>query len=179
MTTGTYYTKDMQYVLQLVWGEGFLSPGGNEEVDDIFNGESLQGLCGLDVGCGLGAVDKFLLQNYKVKHITAIDFEHDAIQTLQQQNIQGLTPLVVVPGPFPFPNDHFDFVFCKDALVMSPDRDLVISEMIRVLKPEGRLIITDYVQATSPSKLLELFYDADGQKYNTTTLDDMIGVLKN
>ena len=41
--------------LQLLWGEGFLSPGGAGEVTEMLRGIDLSGKRVLDLGCGIGA----------------------------------------------------------------------------------------------------------------------------
>jgi ubiquinone/menaquinone biosynthesis C-methylase UbiE len=48
----------------------------------------------------------------------------------------------------PFPNERFDSVVCTYALCSVPDDARVVSEMGRVLKPGGRLILVDHVRST-------------------------------
>lgn len=40
--------------LHAVWGDGFLSPGGPEEVKEIVRDINLTGKTILDIGCGTG-----------------------------------------------------------------------------------------------------------------------------
>ncbi|HKJ51168.1 MAG TPA: hypothetical protein VKB27_06675 [Gammaproteobacteria bacterium] len=53
-------SDDIQYPdhfierLHTIWGEGFLSPGGEEEVGEIVRGLDLAGKVVLDVGFGTG-----------------------------------------------------------------------------------------------------------------------------
>ena len=51
------YAKDFTDALQFMWGEGFLSPGGPEEVAEMVAGIDLGGRRVLDIGSGLGGVD--------------------------------------------------------------------------------------------------------------------------
>jgi len=55
------YDDGMQALLQIVWGEGFLSPGGPEEVARLLEGSDIAGCTVLDIGCGLGAIDELLV----------------------------------------------------------------------------------------------------------------------
>ena len=48
----------------------------------------------------------------------------------------------------PFPDECFDTVLCTYALCSVPDDARVVSEMGRVLKPDGRLILLDHVRST-------------------------------
>ena len=47
------YDDDFVAVIEAMWGEGFLSPGGPEEVARILEGVSLAAGRVLDVGCGM------------------------------------------------------------------------------------------------------------------------------
>jgi hypothetical protein len=49
------YAKDFTNALQFMWGEGFLSPGGHEEIDDMLEGHNIAGKRVLDIGSGLAA----------------------------------------------------------------------------------------------------------------------------
>jgi SAM-dependent methyltransferase len=42
----------------------------------------------------------------------------------------------------PVPNDHFDYVLCTEVLEHIPSPQMAISELTRVLKPGGKLILT-------------------------------------
>ncbi len=48
------YDDAMVTMLELIWGEGFLSPGGLEATLEIVRGLDLDGKSVLDIGCGIG-----------------------------------------------------------------------------------------------------------------------------
>ncbi len=49
-----HYLEDDQGVrLERIWGEGFMSPGGPEEVSRILGKHMIDGLEVLDIGCGV------------------------------------------------------------------------------------------------------------------------------
>jgi ubiquinone/menaquinone biosynthesis C-methylase UbiE len=50
----------------------------------------------------------------------------------------------------PFSDESFDTVLCTYALCSVPDDARVVSEMGRVLKPHGRLILVDHVRSSFP-----------------------------
>ena len=52
-STGQYNEKFI-IALQWMWGDGFLSPGGPEEVASMLEDVDLRGCSVLDVGSGLG-----------------------------------------------------------------------------------------------------------------------------
>jgi ubiquinone/menaquinone biosynthesis C-methylase UbiE len=49
----------------------------------------------------------------------------------------------------PFDNASFDTVVCTFRLCAIPDHTRAITEMTRVLRPGGRLILVDYIESTS------------------------------
>ena len=52
--------------------------------------------------------------------------------------------------PLPWPAASFDAVMCIDAINHLPDRQSVLAEWARVLKPGGRLVFTDPIVITGP-----------------------------
>lgn len=59
--------------------------------------------------------------------------------TLRQGNAHAL----------PFGDDSFDTVVCTFGLCAIPDTDAAIDEMIRVLRPGGKLILVDHIASAS------------------------------
>ena len=54
LTDEGHYGPKQLNMLKTVWGEGFLSPGGTEEIDQILKGLNLKNKKVLDIGCGTG-----------------------------------------------------------------------------------------------------------------------------
>jgi 2-polyprenyl-3-methyl-5-hydroxy-6-metoxy-1,4-benzoquinol methylase len=69
------YDESMQALLQLVWGEGFLSPGGTDEVAGLLGGSDISGCAVLDIGCGLGAIDQLLVARHGAASVVGIDID--------------------------------------------------------------------------------------------------------
>ncbi len=167
------YDEGMQTLLQLVWGEGFLSPGGPEEVARLLEGESLAGARVLDIGCGLGAIDLLLVQRHDAKAVVGIDLEPDLIRQAQARVAaaglsERITLQTVSPGALPFADHSFDVVFSKDSLVQIPDKSALFAEVRRVLVPGGRFIASDWLRGGegeySPA-MLE-YFRLEGITYN-------------
>jgi phosphoethanolamine N-methyltransferase len=74
-------SDDIQYPdhfierLHTVWGEGFLSPGGPEEVGEIVRGIELSGKVVLDIGFGTGGPAITLAKNHHAEKVVGIDVE--------------------------------------------------------------------------------------------------------
>ena len=56
-----HYPDSFINALQAIWGDGFLSPGGPEEIAAMLDGNDLTGLSVLDIGCGVGGIDCLLV----------------------------------------------------------------------------------------------------------------------
>lgn len=166
---GELYSGRMVAMLEAVWGEGFLSPGGPEEVARIVAGVSLQGLSMLDIGCGAGGVDLALVQRHGAGFVTGIDVE-DTVLARARELIgrAGLTERIgvarIVPGVLPFPPQCFDVVFSKDSIVHIPDKHELMRDVFRVLKPGGRFMASDWLIGNegSPSPQMAEYIAAEG-----------------
>ncbi len=71
----TDYTDELVAGCELLWGEGFLSPGGEEEVALIVNGLGLEGKAVLDIGSGIGGPAICLASKHGAGRIVGIDLE--------------------------------------------------------------------------------------------------------
>src|ERR1700730_13224573 len=69
------YDASMQAFLQLVWGDGFLSPGGAEEVARLLEGSDISGCRVLDIGCGLCGICQLLVNRHGAGSVVGIDVD--------------------------------------------------------------------------------------------------------
>ncbi|HBB32224.1 MAG TPA: hypothetical protein DDZ80_23710 [Cyanobacteria bacterium UBA8803] len=97
----------------------------------------------LEVGCGVG--DFALYLSDQKAAITAVDFSEKAIELAKQKaQIQNKQVEFIVADAqnLPFPDNSFDLVFSCECLEHVPNPQLALTEMQRVLKPSGKLILT-------------------------------------
>jgi SAM-dependent methyltransferase len=144
------YAEDFVAGLEWIWGEGFLSPGGPDEVAAILEGLDLDGAEVLDIGCGLGAIDLLLVREHGAARVTGIDIEPPLIERARQRvAAAGLRDRIelrlVQPGPLPFADGIFDLVFSKDSIIHIPDKAALYGEVLRVLRPGGRFAASDWL----------------------------------
>lgn len=108
-----------------------------------YNG--LNGKNVLEVGCGLGAIAAELAKSGA--RVTAIDFSTTgAITTAERFRINGLQGYILQADAenLPFADKSFDFVWSWGVIHHTPNTEKVISEIYRVLKPNGRMGIMIY-----------------------------------
>lgn len=94
----------------------------------------------LDLGCGTGTTVKYL-ESYGVQ-ATGIDIAENRLQ--QGQKKSPHLQLVYGDGhSLPFAESYFDGVIAECSLSLMHDQAVVAREINRVLKPGGKLAITD------------------------------------
>jgi phosphoethanolamine N-methyltransferase len=151
MQAGEEYDEAMVAALELLWGEGFLSPGGPAEIAEILEGSSITGKTVMDIGCGIGGIDLLLATSYGAAQVTGIDVEAPNIALASKRAAaRGLADRVayrlVEPGPFPFADASFDVVFSKDAMIHIFDKEALFRDVFRVLKPGGLFLASDWLR---------------------------------
>jgi len=105
----------------------------------------------LDLGAGYGGAARYLARE-RGAHVTCLnlsDVENARNRTLTSE--QGLADQITVDhGAFEdlaYPDASFDIVWSQDAFLHSGDRERVLQNAARVLKPGGEIIFTDPMQA--------------------------------
>lgn len=158
--------------LAALWGDGYLSPGGPEEVDRIVEALDLRGKSLLDIGCGAGGVTLHLLAEHALGDVTGFDVELPVIQAARSRataaGADGRAAFVQAPpGTLPFEDNSFDVVFSKDALLHVPDKDALFSEIFRVLKPGGVFAASDWLigHDGEPSPEMKAYVAAEGLSF--------------
>lgn len=150
MSDEVLYSDDHIDFLEELWGEGFLSPGGPDEVARVLEGVDVAGKRVLDIGCGSGAISLLLVREFGAAHVTGIDVETPVCEAARRRVTEaGLTDTItiekVTPGPLPFPNGAFDLVFSKDSIIHIPDKAALAAEAFRVLRSGGHFAASDWL----------------------------------
>ena len=179
------YSDDFIAKLELLWGEGFLSPGGPEETARILEGVDLAGKHVMDIGCGVGGIDVMLVRDYGAASVTGIDVEEPLARRSRERAIsEGLagriTIRLVEPGPFPFPDESFDAVFSKDSMIHIPDKAALFADVLRVLRPCGMLLASDWMQSAAgpDSPEMATFAEASGLSFAMGITDELPAMLE-
>ncbi len=174
---GEYGIKQIMF-LESVWGEGFLSPGGVEEIDLVVEGLDLAGKTILDIGCGCGGAAFHLIRQHGAAHVTGIDVEplviERAAELAEQYEMTGETAFVTVnPGPLSFADNSMDVIFSKDAFLHIPDKEALMLDCARVLKPGGIIAASDWMRKDDnpPSAQMRDYIKSEGLDMHMCSLE--------
>lgn len=146
MAEGTRPKSEMKsYEIQLLPNEGTghetYAPNAADarlqKVRRIFS-EMPAGKMILDVGCASGDI---LAPLAKVHEIHGVDIAPALVKRAIQKGVHAVEHNIE-GSPLPYPAGKFDAIFCGETIEHQVDTDWLMSEVNRVLKPGGQLVLT-------------------------------------
>ena len=112
----------------------------------------------LDVGCGIGGSSRILAKEYGFE-TTGITISPKQVERATELTPEGVTAKFQVDDALAlsFPDNSFDVVWSIEAGPHMPDKAKYASEMMRVLKPGGILVVADWNQRDDRQKPLNFW----------------------
>ena len=108
----------------------------------------------IEVGCGVGAQSEILLRRHPKIHLTGVDLSTAQLEAAKKT----LSELSYAKGRFElkegnaedleFESDHFDGAFLCWILEHVPSPETVLSEVRRVLRPGGHIMVTEVMNSS-------------------------------
>ncbi len=118
----------------------------------------------IDLGAGYGGTARYLAQTFgcPVAALNLSEVENERDREMNKAvNLDNL--IEVLDASFeeiPYPDNHFDVVWSQDSFLHSGNREKVVEEVARVLKPGGVFIFTDPMQTDDcPEGVLQPILD--------------------
>lgn len=171
------YDSDMVAVLELIWGTGFMAPGGPALVHHMVQDLNVKDKLILDIGCGLGGGDLVLARELGAR-VIGIDLEAPLIEQAKMRiEAAGLSDKIearcVQSGPLAFPDNEFDVVYSVGAFTQTEDKLAIFGEAFRVLKPAGVITSYDWMKTDRPiSDAMVRWFELEGLTYALATLEE-------
>lgn len=178
------YFPNMVTMLELIWGDGYMAPGGPGNVARLLDGIDTQGKRILDIGCGIGGPAFEMARTYGAE-VVGIDLEAPLIERAQSDAKKHklsdrCTFQTVEVGPLPFDDQSFDIVISSGAFTQIADKSGILGESFRVLRPGGYISCYDWLKGDYDqySKDMLYWFEKEGLTYALETLESYARVLR-
>lgn len=177
------YHDAMVAMLELIWGEGYMAPGGTGNIRKLLDGIETRGRRILDVGCGIGG-PAFEMAETHGAEVVGIDLEAPLIEraraAARQRGLEDRCRFeVVAPGPFPFEDSSFDIVLSSGAVTQTANTAGLIADCLRVLRPGGHLTCYEWMRIDAPySDDMLRWLELEGLTYVLETIDSMADMFR-
>ena len=182
MSHDNEYFPNMVTMLELIWGDGYMAPGGPSNVAKLLRGIETSNKRILDIGCGIGG-PAFEMAKTHGAEVVGIDLEEPLIRRAEADAVKhGLasqcTFQTVVAGPLPFDASEFDIVVSSGAFTQIADKSGILGESLRVLRPGGWLSCYDWLKSDGEySDDMLYWFKVEGLTYAMETLDSYATLL--
>ena len=175
-TTRAYYDGPADEIYRTIWGDNLHlgvpcgedcpHPEAMEHTNEIMAGAVDLGpdTRVLDLGCGYGSTARYLAAKFGCP-VTGTNISQKELDLARERaSGAGLTHLLTFEyedfHKLAYPENSYDVVWSQEAFLHAADKNAVLSECRRVLKPNGSLIFTDIlVRGDTPAEDRERIYD--------------------
>lgn len=177
MTHENEYHDNMVTMLELIWGEGYMAPGGPGNVAKMLEGIDTRGKRILDIGSGLGGPAFEMVRSHGAT-VVGIDLEGPLVEraakaAVEQRLADRCTFQTVNVGPLPFTDKCFDIVISAGAFTQTGDKVGILGESYRVLKPGGYLSCYEWLKSEGEySEEMRYWIKMEGLTYALQTIDE-------
>ena len=139
------YSQEILDKLPHTFTESFTGANNPQPFVDLKEGEVV-----LDLGCGAGLDLYFYAKSVGKKgKVYGLDISPDMIKkartNMESMGISNAEFICGSSDELPFKNDFFDIVASNGIYNLSPDKEKVMAEVYRVLKPGGRTVFSEIV----------------------------------
>jgi SAM-dependent methyltransferase len=144
------------YAFMAVLGKRVIHPGGRRSTEELFRRAGFaRRQRVLDVGCGVGTTAVEIARRFGA-HVTAVDIAPLMLERARANvSAAGLDDRVSVERgdivALDYPEDAFDRVIAE-AVTMFVDRRRAAAELVRVCRPGGLVLATEFLWRTTPSE---------------------------
>lgn len=151
----TGYSKNDPFLVSLLRGTfGKLKNFKQAKVDFVYDmiefSEATNPQKVLDVGCGIGGTSRMLAKHFPTAEVVGITLSPEQVRRgtklAEEQGLSNAQFQVMDALAMSFEDETFDLVWGCESLEHMPDKKKYFEEMVRVLKPGGRLAVASWCQ---------------------------------
>jgi ubiquinone/menaquinone biosynthesis C-methylase UbiE len=111
----------------------------------------------LDIGCGTGALLSRLVNDFPDSRLTGVDASSEMLDIARGRLPHDVTLRECWAEDLPFEDGSFDTVVSCNMFHFIRSPNDALDEMLRVLRPNGNLVITDWCDDYLTCKLCDLY----------------------
>jgi MPBQ/MSBQ methyltransferase len=104
----------------------------------------------IDVGCGIGGTSRYLAKQFPDAEVVGITLSPNQVNRGKElalaQDVHNVDFKVMNALSMDYPDNSFDLVWACESGEHMPDKRAYVEEMVRVLKPGGKLVIATWCQ---------------------------------
>ncbi len=177
------WSASRRAVAQMIWGQGFTLPGGEDYVRDLVNAFSLTPAdSALEFGAGLGGGTAAIVGRFGA-YMTCFERDSGLRDDAAARAISlGIDDKVnsepLQDKPTDLRGNFFLGALVREVLYTVEDKDEFLFKIIQALKTEGQLVVTDLIfEPDADAVELEAWRDAEPEPVYPTTVDDVRNVF--
>ena len=112
----------------------------------------------LDFGCGKGLITKEISKINQKAIITGVDVSQEALKSAKKRVKKANFTKIYESKKLPFKDASFDFIIASDVLEHVYDTEFAFSELGRVLKKDGKILISVPYNGLIKRVIIALFF---------------------
>lgn len=177
------WSKERLELVQLLWGDGYIWPGGLDYVHELVNGLGLTPKVSMvEIGTGMGAGSRAVVDKFGT-YVTAVDRHPELVEEARNQNtVHDVSDKVKVnvfdPGNIKLKEKYFEAAVVRDTLFQCENRKDLLKDIIWSIKTEGQIMITDFLfDEDDDSEALRQWKDAEPEPVYPWSVADIKQVL--
>lgn len=141
------YSEEYCLFLEAAYGPNMMSEGGTIAIDRMFGSIDLSNKKIMDIGAGLGGVAFYLANNFAT-NVVGLELGEWMVNEATRRtpdHLKSRVSFIQYQEPLPFESASFDLIYSKGVLTHVRDKLPLFKEVCRALKPNGLLIIDDWL----------------------------------
>lgn len=117
----------------------------------------------LDVGCGFGGTIASLNERFSNLQLVGVNIDNRQLERARKlvlpQNNNQIEFVCASASELPFEDNYFDVVLAVECIFHFPSRDAFFQQAQRVLKPQGKFALSDFVSSGKNTLFIPFFND--------------------